>query len=132
MVSSNYTDDLKARGLTTPGGFTDVYDYSAGIGGPIKKDRIWWFLQLRNEGYEQKIPGMFANVDPTAWFYVPDRSRPAYGAAKFQTSALRVTAQLSDKHRVTGLWDEQTPCEGAGLTADSDACRHSKPNQISS
>src|SRR5262245_45434942 len=82
MVSSNYTDELRQRGLTTPGGFTSVYDYSAGIGGPLKKDKIWWFLQLRNEGYEQKIPGMFANVDPTAWFYVPDRSRPAYGAAK--------------------------------------------------
>ena len=24
MVSSNYTDDLKARGLTTPGGFIDA------------------------------------------------------------------------------------------------------------
>ena len=130
MVGSNYTDDLKARGLTTPGGFTSVFDYSAGVGGPIKRDKIWWFLQLRNEGYEQRIPGMFANVDPTAWFYVPDRSRPAFGAAKFQTSALRLTAQLSNKHRVTGLWDEQTPCEGAGLTADSEACRHSKPGQI--
>jgi hypothetical protein len=130
MVSSNYTDDLKARGLTTPGGFTSVYDYNVGIGGPIKKDRVWWFLQVRNEGYEQRIPGMFANVDPTAWFYVPDRSRPAFGAANFRTTALRVTSQLSAKHRVTALWDEQTPCEGAGLTDDSDACRHSKPGQI--
>ena len=103
MVGSNYTDDLKARGLTTPGGFTSVYDYNVGIGGPIKKDRVWWFLQVRNEGYEQRIPGMFANVDPTAWFYVPDRTRPAYGAAKFQTTALRVTSQLSAKHRVTGF-----------------------------
>ena len=65
-----------------------------------------------------------------AWFYVPDRTRPAYGAAKFQTSALRVTAQLNAKNKITRLWDEQTPCEGAGLTADSDACRHSKQDQI--
>jgi hypothetical protein len=130
MVSSNYTEDLKQRGLTTPGGFTGVYDYSAGVGGPIKKDRVWWFLQVRNEGYEQRIPGMFANVNPAAWYYVPDRTRPAYGAAKFQTSALRITSQLNDKNRVTALWDEQTPCEGAGLTTDSEACRHSKEGQI--
>ena len=133
MFASNYTDELKARGLTTPGGFTGLYDYNLGIGGPIARDRVWWFAQLRNEGYEQKIPGMFANVnagDPNKWTYVPDTSRPAYGAARFRTAALRLTAQLTPRNKVTVLWDEQTPCEGAGFTEDSDSCRHSKPDQI--
>jgi len=133
MFASNYTDDLRERGLTTPGGFTGLYDYNLGIGGPIARDRVWWFAQIRNEGYEQKIPGMFANVNagnPNQWTYVPERSLPAYGAAKFQTSALRVTAQLTQRHKITALWDEQTPCEGAGFTADSEACRHSKADQV--
>jgi hypothetical protein len=133
MFSSNYTDDLKARGLTTPGGFTRVFDYSLGIGGPIKRDRVWWFAQIRNEGYEQKIPGMFANLNagnPNSWVYVPDRSRPAFGAAKFQTTALRLTAQLNQRNKVTALWDEQTPCEGAAFSEDAEACRHSKEGQV--
>ena len=133
FFGSNFTEELRQRGLATPGGFTDVYDYNLGIGGPIKRDRVWWFAQIRNEGYEQKIPGMFANRnanDPTKWTYVPDPSRPAYGAAQFKTTALRLTAQLTERNKVTAFWDEQVPCEGAGLTAESEACRHSDEGQV--
>src|SRR5215212_2773876 len=74
MVGSNYTDDLKARGLTTPGSFEKLWDYNIGVGGPIMKDRVWFFGQGRHEGYSNTIPGMFANAnanDPTKWTYVP-------------------------------------------------------------
>src|SRR5688572_11215621 len=63
MIGSNYSDELKARGLTTPGSYTKIWDYNLGIGGPIMKDRLWYFLQVRQEGYENTIPGMFANQD---------------------------------------------------------------------
>jgi hypothetical protein len=39
MVGNNYTDELRARGLTTPGALTKLWDYNVGLGGPIKKDR---------------------------------------------------------------------------------------------
>ena len=77
MVGSNYTDDLKARGLTTPGAFKNLWDYNFGIGGPFMKDRLWYFAQLRQEGYKNTVPGMFANQnanDATKWTYVPDLS----------------------------------------------------------
>ena len=132
MIGSNYTDDLKARGLTTPGSYTKVWDYNVGVGGPIMKDRLWYFLQLRNEGYENTVPGMFANKnagDPTKWFYVPDRTRPAAGAASFQTSALRLTSQLTPRNKVTVLWDEQIPCEGAAF-GEAEGCRNSGSDRI--
>ena len=131
MVGSNYTDDLKARGLTTPGGFTRR----------VRLQR--WHRWSDQEGSRLVVPAgakrRLRAADPRhvrqreclrRGSTSPDRTRPAYGAAKFQTTALRVTSQLSAKHRVTALWDEQTPCEGAGLTEDSDACRHSKQGQI--
>jgi len=133
MIGSNYTDDLKARGLTTPGSYTSLWDYNFGVGGPVLRDKIWYFVQVRNEGYEQTIPGMFANLnanDPNKWTYAPDPSRPAYGAASFQTESLRVTAQVSPKNKVRVFWDEQKPCEGATFTADANGCRHSKDGQI--
>ncbi|MEP7305221.1 MAG: carboxypeptidase-like regulatory domain-containing protein, partial [Acidobacteriota bacterium] len=43
MIGSNYTDDLKARGLSTPGSSTKVWDFNGAVGGPIKKDRLWFF-----------------------------------------------------------------------------------------
>ncbi len=98
MVGSNYTQDLKDRGLATPGAFKKLWDYNLGVGGPIVKDRLWFFAQGRHEGYQNTVPGMFANAnanDPTKWTYVPDRSRPAYQAASFGILALRLTAQVS-------------------------------------
>src|SRR5688572_6980191 len=132
MIGSNYSDELKARGLTTPGSYTKIWDYNLGIGGPIMKDRLWYFLQVRQEGYENTIPGMFANQnagDPTKWFYTADRSRPAAGAASFQTTALRLTSQLSQKNKLTVFWDEQIPCEGAAF-GDADGCRNSDEDRI--
>ncbi|HZI78242.1 MAG TPA: TonB-dependent receptor [Vicinamibacterales bacterium] len=132
MIGSNYSDELKARGLTTPGSYTKIWDYNLGIGGPIMKDRLWYFLQVRQEGYENTIPGMFANQnagDATKWFYTADRSRPAAGAASFQTTALRLTSQLSARNKITVFWDEQIPCEGAAF-GDAEGCRNSGDDRI--
>jgi hypothetical protein len=133
MVGSNYTDELRTRGLTTPGAFENLWDYNLGVGGPILKDRLWYFGQLRTEGYKNTVPGMFANANAgnaNSWTYVPDRSRPAYQAASFNIFALRLTAQLNAKNKVSISWDEQKPCEGAAFGADSEACRHSEPDEI--
>ena len=133
MVGSNYTDELKERGLSTPGSFERLWDFNLGVGGPIARDRLWFFAQGRHEGYKNTIPGMFANMnanDPTKWTYVPDRSRPAYQAASFAILALRLTAQVSQRNKISGSWDEQKPCEGAAFTTEANACRHSEPNQI--
>ena len=35
MIGSNYTDELRARGLTTPGETRKVWDFNLGVGGPI-------------------------------------------------------------------------------------------------
>jgi hypothetical protein len=133
MVGSNYTQALKDAGLSTPGAFKKLWDYNFGLGGPILKDRLWFFTQLRQEGYTNTVPGMFANKnanDATKWTYVPDTSRPAYQAASFGIAALRLTAQISAKNKISGSWDEQKPCEGAAFTADAKGCRHSDDGQI--
>jgi hypothetical protein len=133
MVGSNYTEELRTLGLITPGAFENLWDYNFGIGGPILKDRLWYFGQLRTEGYKNTVPGMFANANagnPNAWTYVPDRSRPAYQAASFNIFALRLTSQLTAKNKISVSWDEQKPCEGAAFDEDSEACRHSGPDEI--
>ena len=63
MVSDNYTDDLKARGLTTSGALQKVWDYNFCLGGPIRKDRAWFFAQARDEGSHRTVPRMFANAN---------------------------------------------------------------------
>ncbi len=57
MIGTNYTQDLKDRGLTTPGANTKIWDFNLGVGGPIKKDRMWFFGTLRDEGSHRTVPG---------------------------------------------------------------------------
>jgi hypothetical protein len=134
MIGSNYTDDLKARGLTTPGTNTKIWDFNGGVGGPIKKDRLWFFYTLRDEGSHRTVPGMFANLnagDPTKWTYVPDLNKPAAVAASFRTTSLRLTSQVTPRNKISGFWDEQMPCEGAAWPgAAGSACRKSGDNEI--
>ena len=42
--SDNLTDALKQRGLTNVGKILHISDFNPGFGGPIKKDRLWYFL----------------------------------------------------------------------------------------
>ncbi len=134
MIGSNYTDDLKARGLSTPGSNTKIWDFNGAVGGPIMKDRLWFFYTLRDEGSHRTVPNMFANLnagDPAKWTYVADRSRPAAVAASFRTTSLRLTAQATPRNQFRVFWDEQMPCEGAAWPgATGAACRQSGDNEI--
>jgi hypothetical protein len=44
--ASNYSQDLKDRGLTTPNTIYRVYDFNPSVGGPIIKDKVWFFAEL--------------------------------------------------------------------------------------
>ena len=87
FVSSNYTEELRLAGLATPGKLIKQWDETFGVGGPIKKDRLWYYATYRDEGQHRTIPGIFPNLnagDPTKWEYAPDTSRQARGAESFQ------------------------------------------------
>ena len=134
MIGSNYSDELRARGLTVPGEYRKVWDFNFGVGGPIKQDRVWYYATIRDEGSERGVPGMFANAnagDPTKWTYVADTSRPAVLAASYRIATARLTTQATARHKISVFWDEQQPCEGGaapGFTGD--ACRISGDNEI--
>src|SRR5499433_3848508 len=63
MVGDNYTQALQTAGLSTPGKLYKLWDTNVGVGGPIVKDRLWFFTQFRNEGSYRTVPGMFANLN---------------------------------------------------------------------
>jgi hypothetical protein len=134
MIGSNYSDELRARGLTVPGEYRKVWDFNFGVGGPIRQDRLWYYATLRDEGSERGVPGMFANAyagDPTKWTYVADTNRPAVLAASYRIATARLTAQATARHKFTVFWDEQDPCEGGAAPGFSgSACRVSGDGEV--
>jgi hypothetical protein len=133
MVGDNYSGELRAAGLATPGKLFKLWDSNFGLGGPIAKDRVWFFFQFRDQGSHRTVPGMFANRnmgDPTKWNYEADTTKPAVAAGSWRNASLRLTAQPAAKHKFNVFWDQQQPCQGAGFLGSDEGCRQSGENEI--
>jgi hypothetical protein len=125
MVGSNYTDRVRTAGLSTPGQLLKLWDVNLGLGGPILRDRLWFYGTYRDEGSYRSIPGIYPNLnagDSTKWTYEPDRSRQAQGAESWTILTLRLTAQAGQRNKFNIYWDEQIPCNGAAYFG-ANGCR---------
>ena len=72
---SNNDDDLVARGLRTPNSLKLQYDINPGLGGPLRRDKLWFYTSGRFTRSANYIGGLFQNLnanDITQWLYVPD------------------------------------------------------------
>jgi hypothetical protein len=126
MVGSNYSNALRDAGLSVPGKLLKQWDFTGGFGGPIKRDRIWYYVTARDEGQHRSIPGIFPNLnagDPTKWTYEPDTSRQARGAESFQLFSMRFTIQATERNKFNFHWDGQIPCNGAAFAGVDAGCR---------
>ncbi len=126
-VQSNYSDALRQAGLSTPGTLIKQWDFTGGVGGPIIKDRIWFYATARDEGQWRSIPGIYPNLNAgkaNAWEYLPDTSRQAQGAESFQILTQRFTIQATPKNKFNVHLDWQMPCNGAAAFGGPDSCRN--------
>src|SRR5687768_10675967 len=113
MQSDNLTDDLRARGLPSPNAIKSTWDVNPGLGGPIKRDRIWFYLTGRVNRADQFPGGAFVNLngyDPTNYTVVYDTTKPAYSKALWTDAQIRLTTQVSPRNKVAFTWDQQTRC----------------------
>src|SRR4029079_18852437 len=64
--SNNLTDELKAKGLTRVNSVNKLWDANPTIGGPIARDRVWFYGGFRSSGARNFVAGMYKNLRPTA------------------------------------------------------------------
>jgi hypothetical protein len=130
LQSENLSDDLETRGLRTVDRIEKIYDINPGAGGPIKRDRLWFFGAFKRAGNYTRIAGMFANKSTNPFAYVADESRPAVEPQKDGGRSIRLTLQASAKHKVSyQYWDTQGPSD-AWYSAGG-AARLTAPEAIS-
>ena len=110
LQSDNLTDALKRRGLTTVNKVIEVYDATVTLGGPFKKDRVWFFGSLREWGNAKSDAGLFWNKTQGTPFYTPDLSRPSDRRNWFESKALRVTWQANQINKLNFFADVQDAC----------------------
>ncbi|MEP7304627.1 MAG: carboxypeptidase regulatory-like domain-containing protein [Acidobacteriota bacterium] len=107
---SNYTQDLQDRGLRAPNSIKLVYDVNPGGGGPIVKDKLWFYSAARWQTTQTYVAGLWNNKnagDPTKWTYEPDLGNPAVLPLIQQSGNTRVTWQLTPRNKVAGFYEHQ-------------------------
>jgi hypothetical protein len=61
LQNDNLTDELKAKGLTSVGGIKKLWDVNPGFGGPLRRDRAWFYFTGRVNRADQYSANAFAN-----------------------------------------------------------------------
>jgi hypothetical protein len=122
---ANYDDDLKTRGFLNPNRIKRLFDLNPGIGGPILRDRLWFYSSSRWQETTNYVGGMFYNANagkttlPAAWLYAPDLSQPAWSRSYTRSVNGRITWQAATKDKLSFFYDDQAKCSGCpGATSN--------------
>jgi hypothetical protein len=126
LRSDNIDDYLRSIGLTRPAALLNQYDVSGAIGGPILRDRLWFFGSARDFGSTTFTEGVFANRyagDATRWDYAADNSIEGRGTNRRDIFQFRLTAQASQRNRFTFSHEYQHRCSGGAISSAGAGCR---------
>jgi hypothetical protein len=125
-AADNIDDRLRSVGITQPPALIKLWDVSGTYSGPIKRDRLWFFGNVRNYGNYQNVEGVVANAnagDPSQWRYARNDAIAARTANTRDILSLRLTGQISERNRVSFSHEYQRRCTGSTVTDTGEGCR---------
>src|SRR2546426_976006 len=132
LESNNLDDNLRSRGLTSANRTIKLFDESASVGGPIKRDTLWFFVAPRSWGLARGQAGVYWNktqnvfltpstADRKVVLWTPWIDRPIdrrSGRLEWYQSILaRVTWQATPKNKFNITYDEQRGCNCGSVSA---------------
>jgi hypothetical protein len=112
MQGSNFSQRLKDAGLGTPDEIKKNWDMTIAAGGPIKRDKVWFWFSSRRNIAENYVP-IFHNANeykPDEWLYVPDPSRRGEVRGRVLQSSIRLTWQASPRNKIAGTYKADRFC----------------------
>jgi hypothetical protein len=104
LQSKNLTQDLINTGVLSTDGIDYIYDSSFAIGGPIKRDKLWFWTAHRYWGYSIFRTGVFYEKNPFDFVYDADESRPGTDSQPNTSDDLRLTWQISSKSKLSAYY----------------------------
>jgi hypothetical protein len=108
--SNNYTQELEAQGLRAPNALKQVYDVNPGVGGPLVRDKLWFYTAARWQTTQSYQAGVWENKaagDPNRWDYDPDYSRRAVQPVIQKSANTRLTWQITPRNKIAGFFEHQ-------------------------
>jgi hypothetical protein len=98
---NNLTQRLKDAGLTAGNSTAYIVDFTVAQGGPIKRDKLWFFASYRDYDTNNRISNTFFDdgSQGSDFNYI----RQGLG---------RITYQMSDRNKINGFWDQVSKYRG--------------------
>jgi hypothetical protein len=117
---SNFTSELQAAGLATPNKIRRIWDINPTIGGPVMRDRLWFFATFRHTG-SWNYASLFANrnaENPSAWTYEADPNQRLHTEINATSVTGRATWQAAPKHKfnIGYEWNNVCTCNAVSAT----------------
>jgi hypothetical protein len=121
FASDNFTgSDVEDRGLSAPNKIKGNADFNPGLGGPIMRDKVWFFLSARSLYADNFVAGMFFNENANRLDRT-DYVRSANQAVLHQEQKIfqgNVTWQANQKNRFGVTADFESFCAcSTGISA---------------
>ena len=144
LEMSNINDELLARNLDPDrvGSIKKFRDSAVALGGPIRRNRLWFFAAFREGVTQQFAENVYYNKlrQPASLLYEPDVSRPAYTDDYSRDLSVRFTWQASSKHRIVMANSIQPNCTcvfnllnpGTRRTPEASGPHHYNPHYLPS
>jgi len=117
---SNLSPEIAAMGLSATNSIKSLWDINPSFGGPIIRDKLWFFGTYRYQISRQYVASMYANRnagDPTKWTYDPDVSQQAVADGNWNNGSGRLTWQATPRNKIS-VWSSLQYhclyCDGGG------------------
>ena len=96
-----------------------IWDLNPAFGGPLKRDKVWFFGTYRYWGQYEQPPGAFYDTVPFDNVYIADRGRPAINQSWNQSVDGRITWQVTPKNKISMAGDNLWRCTCLWLAASN-------------
>jgi hypothetical protein len=116
LQGSNVTSRLNSRGVqNVSNSLKKLYDINGAVGGPIKKDKVWFYFTSRYFTNEYYMAGQFYPVNPAAAIRVDDtcqrkrsgRGRPTTSPHQNSTVKQKISGQCAYPRKDDPHWLQQ-------------------------
>jgi hypothetical protein len=122
----NIDDNLRALGFAAAAGTVKNWDANFSLGGPIKRDRLWFFANTRTTGNFAETQNQYANKnvgDASLWTWAPDLGVRVQNDTSRMLNGGRLTGQISPRNKAGFYADYTVNCSGSSIVKNSGQCR---------
>ena len=128
--SSNLDAELIAGGWVSPNEIKQLWDINPAVGGPIVRDKLWFYVAARYNVSADYVGGLFANKnvnDNNSWQYDPDPSHQVFNEGRQPDTQSRVTWQATPRSRIGFLHYDTQYCfcpQNSSISRTEEAAAH--------